>query len=175
MLFRSSICDDVNNTVLGPLGMHKPIQPTVVPRCSSTYNGWEVTYGAYLGQIRFTCSDPLDVYNNPIGAGLGSGSGFNSSMKLLHNQSIIGFHVFYDMSSGIKGLSILYGDFNVTTDEYACNKNDKKAQRNGMYSFLYGVIAFSVPALMVIAVIMYFRRKRHKEKFKEIDKILPLS
>ena len=64
-------CSDANSTMLGPLGVSVNVingssSIVVVPSCSSGYNGWNVTYGSYVGQLRLVCSDgSRDSFHTP--------------------------------------------------------------------------------------------------------------
>jgi hypothetical protein len=50
-----------------------------------------------------------------------------------------------------------------------------KDHGHDMHSFLYGILAFSIPATITISIIMYRRRQRHKQEFRNLDRILPLK
>jgi len=95
----------------------------------------------------------------------------------LNNQSIIGFRLYSD-SEGIHALAIEYADFN---DTFCYRYNGQPTGSCDSYSIgdylgiLYGFLTISGLVLLVGSIIGYMRRKRHKARFKDWDKILELK
>jgi hypothetical protein len=158
-------CDDSSSTKLGPFGnasLGVPQAP--LRKCVGGYGGWNVKVGSYIGQLTLNCTDMLGSVSDPIGAGLESGSR-PMGKSLSANQRIVGLRTYHN-SSGIQAMTVLYADMSTYSNH---------DQGNGMLSFLYGILAFSVPATIAVCIMFYLQRRRHKLEFRALDRILPLK
>jgi hypothetical protein len=171
----NAICDDIDNTTLGPLGITMAaVDQKMLPRCSTGYKGWNITFGNYMGQLRCMCALPPYSIDDFIGYGLEGGSGSRGHMSLSFNQTIIGFHIYYD-TLGIKSASIIYADIPSSDgcmDSSLCF-SDHLTKVDMLY-LLWGFLAMTGLGLSVTAILVYIVRKRHKEEFAKNDTILPL-
>jgi hypothetical protein len=162
-----AMCDDRWHTVLDPFGVPKKGSLTILPMCMGGYNGWKIHFGPYIGQITLTCPSSTDTVKNVLGFVEEDGAVTSSEWHLSENQRIVGFRTYHN-SSGIQSMKVLYAD--MTTDRSIV---DPKG--GGMLSFLWGILAFSVPATIAVGIIMYRDRRRHKQEFRDFDRILPLK
>jgi hypothetical protein len=168
----AATCDDKSKKVL-TFGFPGEGLGSTLGNCTGGYGALKIKFGSYIGQLKLNCTTDTDISSfdkNIIGAGTNQGSGSNNSLSLYYNQRIVGFRTYYT-TSGIQAMSVLYANI---TDPDDVNK-DETETGNGMLSFVGGILAFSVPAIITICVVMYRRRKHHKQKFRDLDRILPLK
>jgi surface protein len=163
-------CDDRLSTVLGPFGnADKGVEPKALPDCSGGYIGWQIEFGSYIGRLKLNCTNIPDSEANFIGAGEEDGTGSTGDKLLSENQRIVGFRTYYNNSSGIQAMKVLYAEIEtVDPDRGGITGGD-------MLSFLWGVLAFSVPAMIAVFIIFYRQRQQHKQEFRALDRILPLK
>ena len=138
----SATCDDKGNYVLGPWGFDEGYQDAV-PLCAEGYKGWRITYGSFIGQISFSCdhSSPL-----ALGKGLSSGAGNIDHMNLAHNQSVVGFQIYYD-SFGIHAIRMKYAEFQPITGPCIDSMGRKKGQcliKSERLAILWGFLTLSL-------------------------------
>jgi hypothetical protein len=167
-------CDDSNNTVLEVMGFPRGSKNWTKSemRCNSGYNGWDLSFGSYIDQLKFDCADSSQSSLSLIGFDeqLSTVSKSSGQMSLQENMKIIGFHVYFD-SIGIKAISIAYGVI-PSADEI---ENRADTAKGGMLSFLWGVLAMSALTAIVLATRMFINRRRRKIAYRRHDRILPLK
>ena len=150
-----------DRTVLGPWGNNQGFLD-VSPPCYDGYNGYIVTYGVFVGQIRFICGTANNTsLSHSIGLVLSLGSGTTQSKSLFQNQNLVGFHMYYD-SSGIRAMHMLYADFPRTSRCY-----NALGHSTGRCPTLLLVV-------VVRGILRYKYRVHHKKEFQGHDVILPL-
>jgi len=174
----SARCDDKNNTVLGPWGSDLPIKETS-QNCPTGFDGWNITYGSYIGRLSFACDDAHPSVGSQFSSVSSTVAGTTTVTNLATNQKIVGFRVYYDITptaTGIIGVRIEYANFpRVGLCKNALlEPTGKCPTKYEWLAILWGFLTmFSIIGLIGL-IVGYIVRKRHKKDFAEFDVILPL-
>ena len=168
----AATCDDKKNTRLGPWGVDNVDLDLKTVTCLEGYNGWNITYGSYIGLISFACVRS----SQSVGRGITLGAGTTNHTNLFGNQSVVGFQLYND-SSGIKAMSIEYAVFPYTGKcTNAIGESTGKCPTTADYlAIVWGFLTVMSLATIVSLIARYKRRRRHKQMFQELDVILPLT
>lgn len=165
----SAMCNDSNNTLLGPWGAPQGYENSV-HACDEGYTGWTVAYGAYIAHLSFSCaSSTHQSYGNTIGYDpLDDGNVSREQETLTGKQRVIGFHTYYS-TLGMQAMMVEYADVGSTTKIVENPTNHKRL------ALLCGLL--TTLALLVVcgALIVYLRRQQQRNNYKRNDLILPLK
>ena len=167
----SATCDDHTSSTLGPWGVSQNVLDVNSMSCPIGFNGWNITHGNFIGRMVLSCANSLYSAGN----GLSEGSGSTNSMSLLSNQSIVGFQVFSD-SLGIHAIRIGYAEFPPKSKCYDYNYEPTgNCPITADYlAIVWGVLSVVGPAAIIVAIVAYIRKRRHRQEFQNHDLILPL-
>ena len=141
--------------------------------CPDGCNGWNITYGIYIGRISFVGATSTSSHS--IGNGLSLGEGSTVQSVLAPNDRLIGFQVYYNLS-GIHAMRMEFADFPPKGPCYD-NKGDLNGQcltESDWLAILWGFLTLMGVAVIAGWIVGYMRKRRHKQMFRDLDAILPL-